>query len=212
MRQVLLSDVHPSVAESLNNLAALLCDQGKYEEADELFRQTLAIHRKLHGDEHPDIARSLSNLGEVLAKRGKYDEAERLVREAITMQRKLVGEGQPDVGLMLTALAETLLAKGDPLAAEFAAQEAATILRKVLPDRHWLTALAESVWGASLSALKRFAEAEPLLRSAYDSIKSARGASDTYTLISCRRIIELYEAWGKPDKSVEYRALLGNSP
>jgi tetratricopeptide (TPR) repeat protein len=212
MRKELLSEVHPSVAESLNNLAALLWDQGKYEEAEALFRQTLVIHRRLHGAEHPDIARSLSNLGEVLAKRGEYDEAVGLVLEAVAMQRKLVGEGQPDVGLMLTALAETLLAKGDLLAAESAAQEAATILRKVLPDRHWLTALAESVWGASLSALSGYSEAEPLLLKAYDVIKATRGEGDNYTLTACQRIIELYEAWGKSDKTATCRTILRDSP
>jgi hypothetical protein len=50
--------------------------QGKYAEAEELFRQTLKERAKVLGEEHPDTLESIHNLAGVLRTQGKYIEAE----------------------------------------------------------------------------------------------------------------------------------------
>ena len=40
-------DEHPSVATSLNNLAILLKAQGKHDEAEPLYRESLAMMRRV---------------------------------------------------------------------------------------------------------------------------------------------------------------------
>ena len=40
--------------------------QGKYDEAEPLYREALAIDRKVSGNEHPDVATSLNNLAGLL--------------------------------------------------------------------------------------------------------------------------------------------------
>ena len=40
--------------------------QGKYDEAEPLAREAVAIYRKVHGDEHPFLASGLSTLAELL--------------------------------------------------------------------------------------------------------------------------------------------------
>ena len=40
--------------------------QGKLGEAEPLFKESLAIDKKVYGDEHPDIATDLNNLAELL--------------------------------------------------------------------------------------------------------------------------------------------------
>ena len=50
------------IAESLNNLASLYIDQGKYEEALPHYLRALTIMEKLLGVEHPNVAASLNNL------------------------------------------------------------------------------------------------------------------------------------------------------
>ena len=54
MRQELLGDRHPSVATSLNNLAALRYNQNRYDEAEALFLQALAIFESVLGSNHPN--------------------------------------------------------------------------------------------------------------------------------------------------------------
>jgi len=50
---------HPATAQSLNNLAGVLKDQGRYGEAEPLYRRALAIHEKGLDAEHPDTATAL---------------------------------------------------------------------------------------------------------------------------------------------------------
>jgi tetratricopeptide (TPR) repeat protein len=56
---------NPDVAMSLNNLASLYEAQGRYPDAEPLYKQSLAILEKLLGKDHPNIATSLSNLAEL---------------------------------------------------------------------------------------------------------------------------------------------------
>ena len=57
-----LGDDHPHVATSLNNLAVLYHFQGKYNRAEPLDQQALALRQKLLGDDHLHVAHSLNNL------------------------------------------------------------------------------------------------------------------------------------------------------
>ena len=49
------------MATSINNLAALYDSQGRYEEAEPLFLQALALRKKLLGTEHPNAVTGLEN-------------------------------------------------------------------------------------------------------------------------------------------------------
>ena len=40
--------------------------QGKYDEAEPLYREALDIRKKVFGDEHPNVAQSLNNLASLL--------------------------------------------------------------------------------------------------------------------------------------------------
>jgi Tfp pilus assembly protein PilF len=75
----------------MNNLAAALGDQGRYDEAEKLFRQTLEIRRRVLGPEHPDTAASSFNLACMAARKGQRDEALSLLREAMEHGLKMHG-------------------------------------------------------------------------------------------------------------------------
>ena len=95
MRKKLLGEEHPSVASSLNNLAYLYYSQGRYEEAEPLFIQSLDMRKKLLGEEHPDVATSLNNLAGLYYSQGRYEEAEPLYVQSLDMRKKLLGEEHP---------------------------------------------------------------------------------------------------------------------
>ena len=58
---------HPFTAEGADNLASLLVAQGKYGEAEPLYKRALAIVEKTLGAEHPNVAAIiLSNYAELL--------------------------------------------------------------------------------------------------------------------------------------------------
>ena len=72
----------PDVATSLNNLANLYQDMGRYAEAEPLYRRCLAIREKQLGPDHPEVANSLNNLAHLYRSMGRYAEAEPLTAAA----------------------------------------------------------------------------------------------------------------------------------
>ena len=54
----------------LNNLANLLRETGRYEEAEPLYRRAIEIGEKVLGAEHPDLATRLNNLALLLGDTG----------------------------------------------------------------------------------------------------------------------------------------------
>jgi hypothetical protein len=64
-----------------------------------------------------------------------------------------------------------------------------------------------SLIGGCLTKLKRYREAEAQLLAAYAGLKPARGEQNDLTRRAVGRLIELYEAWGRPDQAAPYRAL-----
>lgn len=50
--------------------------EGKYDEAEPIHRQTLALMEKVMGKEHPDTLTSMNNLAGLQNSQGKYNEAE----------------------------------------------------------------------------------------------------------------------------------------
>jgi tetratricopeptide (TPR) repeat protein len=62
------------VAETLNNMAILYETQGKFGDAERLYRRAIAIRERALGANHPDVAMSLSNLATLYQAQDKYVE------------------------------------------------------------------------------------------------------------------------------------------
>ena len=77
-----LGDDHPTVAQSLNNLAVLYQAQGKYAEAVPLHKRALAIKEKALGPAHPNVATALGNMAGLYRETGRVGEAKRFEERA----------------------------------------------------------------------------------------------------------------------------------
>src|SRR5437762_585064 len=73
----------------MNNLAVVLSDQGRYEQAEEMHRQALALKERVLGKEHPDTLTSMSNLAGVLSGQGKYEQAVELDRQVLLLRERV---------------------------------------------------------------------------------------------------------------------------
>lgn len=62
----MLGNEHPSTLTSINNLAEILKRQGKYEEAEEIHRQALALIKRILGKEYPNTLTSVYCLAYLL--------------------------------------------------------------------------------------------------------------------------------------------------
>ena len=95
-----------------SGLASLYRVQGKYGEAEPLYRRALAIREKSLGSDHPQVATSLNNLAGLYHGQGKYDEAEPLFRRALAIREKSLGSDHPHVAISLNNLAELYRGQG----------------------------------------------------------------------------------------------------
>jgi hypothetical protein len=105
--------------------------------------------------------------------------------------------------LALAYQSQEKFAESEPLA-----REAVEFDRKKRRD-NWQRFRAESLLGASLAGQKKYAEAEPLLLAGYQGMaarKDRMAVPDWYHLDRAREwTVQLYLAWGQPQKAAEWR-------
>jgi len=92
---------HPSVASSVNHLAELYRETGRYGDAEPLNKCALAILEKALGPDHPDVATSLINLAKLHKAQGRVDLDLEHIRRASAIHRKraaLTGGGRSSGG------------------------------------------------------------------------------------------------------------------
>ncbi|MCL4789439.1 MAG: serine/threonine-protein kinase [Verrucomicrobia bacterium] len=158
-------DRAPAAADTLHGLANVFHDHGKLAEAEALYREVLAIHRKHYGNEHERVTSSLVGLAFVLTKMpDRNDEAEATCREALTILRKLPGDNYSDLTFALDILSGVLDAKGRRAEAVSVHRELLEMARTRLSadDPQLASRLAQSA--TALLAVEQFTEAEPLAR------------------------------------------------
>jgi len=83
---------HPHVAISLNNMAELYRSQGKYAQAEPLYKRSLAIREKALLPNHPFLAQSLENYAALLRMTRSEDQAAKLEARAKAIRAKHAGE------------------------------------------------------------------------------------------------------------------------
>lgn len=110
---------------------------------------------------------------------------------------------------------ESLVTQSEVLVREGRFDEAVALLRgclasreKALPQGHWLLADTRSRLGAAIAGEGKYAEAEPLLRESCTVMLRDRLCPAASRRQAIQRMVELYEAWDKPDQAAEWRARL----
>ncbi len=126
----------PRLATSLNDLGEVYRLQGKYAEAEPLYKRSLAIKEKALGPDHPRVATSLNNLGLVYHARGRYAEAEPLHKRALAIREKALGPEHPSVATSLNNLAGLYETQGKHTEAEPLYKRSLAIGEKALGPEH----------------------------------------------------------------------------
>ncbi len=101
-----------SRATWMHNLAMAYDGQGRYREAEPIYRQSLAILEQSLGKDHANVALSLSNLANTLTNLGKLNEAEQDYKRAIAIRQKAGGPENPEIVADLIGLAGIYYARG----------------------------------------------------------------------------------------------------
>jgi len=199
---------HPDTLLSMGNLADTLSKEGKFPQAEALFSQTITIARRVLGPEHPETLAFMADFGAMYQRRGNYGQAETLAAQVLAGRRRALGSEHHDTLPSAPALALACLSQGKFAKSETLAREAMDANRKLQPDS-WQRFRAESLLGASLSGEEKYREAEPLLLEGYGGMRARKDQIEDpdgyHTELAHQWVIQLYQAWGKPEKVAEWR-------
>ena len=100
--------VSPDVAFTLNQIAKLYKDQGRYDQAELLYQRALMIAEQVWGPKHLYVARNLNNLARFYQAQGKYVQAQLFYQQALEIYEQTMGSEAPDVAKVLYSLAALL--------------------------------------------------------------------------------------------------------
>ncbi|CAB1096777.1 unnamed protein product [Ectocarpus sp. CCAP 1310/34] len=160
-----------------SRLAHVLEKQGKFEEAETIYRHSMSILKKTHGPDHPEIATGLNNWAGLLSSQhheanfslafrvpcqGKYDAAEPLYVRSLAIREKVYGPDHPEVATSLNNRAEFLRHQGKYEEAEPLHDRSLAILEKVLGPDHLDVAIVLNNWAETLHRQGKYEEAGPL--------------------------------------------------
>ena len=145
----------------LGTLASELQTQGKYYEAEPLFREALEVASHRYGSRHPKTLASIEDLGGLLYAKGDLAAAEPLYREALEVSCETLGDRHPSTLDYIGNLGQLLKAKGDLAAAEPLCCEALEVKRETLGNRHPSTLTSIGSLGELLYAKDDLAAAVP---------------------------------------------------
>ena len=193
----MLGREHPSTLLSVNNLAALYLAQGRYGEAEPLYRRALEAYERVLGKEHPDTLNSVNNLAALYEAQGRYSEAEPLFRRALEVNERVLGKEHPDTLISLSNLALLYKTQGRYGEAEPLDRRVLEVSERVLGKEHPDTLINLNNLAALYDGEGRYGEAEPLYRRALEVSERVLGKEHPDTLNSVNNLAFLYEAQGR---------------
>ena len=181
----------------------MLQHRGAYGEADDLLRTSQRLYAAQLGPDHLAVLTIQVNRAALLYERGDLAASEVLFRRSLASQRRVLRPGNPRLGRSLALFAEVRLDQGAAGEAEAIAGEAAETLEAAFGPDHWMARDARFVRARAQAAQARYAEAEATFLARL-AVQRAAGSAGTAETLG--RIVELYEAWNRPEQAKTYRA------
>lgn len=148
---------HSDSLVALSNLAGVLTAQKRYDEAEPLMQQNLALCRQVHGSLHPHTLTAISNLVHLFRQMGCTHEAEPLLREESEISARTLGPRHPDTLRATESLGSLLTHLGR-------LPEALAIISRLHGQSHMWTLSLLTKLTSQLYREGKYAEAEPYAR------------------------------------------------
>jgi eukaryotic-like serine/threonine-protein kinase len=211
VRRHVLGDAHSDTLNSLNTLAVLYASQGKYGLAEPLFLKALEGRKRVLGEEHSDTLGTMNALADLYRDTGRHSEAGELYDKALAISRRVLGADHPVTATTLASLGWLRIEQQRYSEAEEMLREALAIQEKKTPNA-WGRYNTQSLLGGALAGQRKYGEAETLLVSAYQALVERKAnipqSSRPVLEEAGRRIVDMYQNWGKAEKAAEWREKL----
>jgi tetratricopeptide (TPR) repeat protein len=146
-------------ADTLSNIAGVLCKQGKYAQAEPLLKRVLRTWEVIHGESHPLVAAALNNLATTFKVQGKYGQALQLYQRALEIEETCSGKDSLEVTGTLNNMGNVLETLGEYEQALPLHERALRIQEAALGMDHPKVAKNVNNMAVVLHALGRYEEA-----------------------------------------------------
>jgi tetratricopeptide (TPR) repeat protein/predicted Ser/Thr protein kinase len=191
IKQEILGEEHPGLANTINSIGVVLFSQAGSEEALEYFRRSLSIEQAALGPEHPGVANSLNNLAVALQRLGHYEEALEHHQRALALREAALGPDHPDVAGSLGNIGSLLGQRGQYEQALALQLRALAIFEAALGPEHPEVAVTLLGIAEIATAQAQYASAAESLRRALAIREAALGAQHPETAEARHRLAEV---------------------
>ncbi|HEX6053339.1 MAG TPA: serine/threonine-protein kinase, partial [Gemmatimonadaceae bacterium] len=190
------------VAHSLEYVASVARFTGELRQAEQSYRDAIALRTRVQGPDHPGVADASLRLADILSgDYGRHDEAEALYRRALSTLRRTRPAEHPQ---MLSPTADFAMLR----ATQGAYAEAESLIRSVLDVRRRRYGEESAAVAGSIGALAevrlragRVAEAESLARHELAIYERILGRDHRVVSSTLRRVADILIAAGKLDEA-----------
>jgi tetratricopeptide (TPR) repeat protein len=211
-RNRLLGEENPDTLSTSASMAQLYRARGDDASAEALLSHIQQVRLRVQGAQHPSFLTGANDLGGLYLARGMYEQAEAAFSQALEGRRRVLGNDHPETLASLIGLVESYQRQGIYDRAEPLSLEALKGYEKNRPE-NWRRYKAQSLRGDSLTAQKKFAEAEPLLLTGYQGLIDRETTIPAADRLAAEQqagdsIVRLYQDWGQPEKAARWRSRL----
>jgi Flp pilus assembly protein TadD len=182
---------------SLNGLALLYDSQGRYNDAEPLYLQSLDIRKRQLGNDHPDVATILNNLAGLYESQGRYNDAEPLYLQSLDIRKRQLSNDHPDVATSLNNLAQLYYSQGRYNDAEPLLLQSLDIRKRQLGNDHPHVAQSLNNLAQLYYSQGQYNDAEPLYLQSLDIKKRQLGNDYPDVATSLNNLALLYESQRK---------------
>ncbi|SDR23658.1 FxSxx-COOH system tetratricopeptide repeat protein [Thermostaphylospora chromogena] len=191
------------------NLASVLGNLGRLEEAEAEFRAVLEVSRRVLGEEHPITLTDRGDLAGVLGGLGRLEEAVAEIRAVLPTMRRVLGEEHPITLTNWGNLAFILGSLGRLEEAEAEFRAVLEVSHRVLGEEQPITLANRGNLALVLGSLGRLEEAEAEHRVVLEASRRVLGEEHPITLTSWNNLAGALGELGRLEEAeAEFRAVL----
>ncbi|WP_146058918.1 tetratricopeptide repeat protein [Actinomadura rubteroloni] len=200
---------HPTVLAARTNLAIVLRDMGRLEEAHAEQRAGLEITARVLGPDHPDTLDARGNLVNLLYLQGRLDEAETEQRAVLTALERTLGPDHPSTLIARNSLGLVLTDLGRLDEAEIEHRAEFEASARLLGTEHPETLASRNNLARVLHELGRLEESEAEYRALLEAGERVLGREHPHMLIARNNRAAVLAEAGRPDEATsELRAVV----
>eukprot|EP00051_Salpingoeca_urceolata_P024106 m.420525 g.420525 ORF g.420525 m.420525 type:complete len:797 (-) comp20189_c0_seq14:457-2847(-) len=189
-------------SKTCNEVGNTLWQNGKAEEAMQLYKRGLAIDLKTLGENHPETATSLSNIGSAFYNQGDYDNAIQYHEQSLAI-RKTLGE-DPNLANSYDNLGSAYDSKGDYDKAIGFFNQALSIQLKTLGEDHHDTAITYTNLGLAHKNKEEYDKAIDYYEKGLAIKLKTLGENHPNTATSCNNLGLVHKLKGNHDAAISF--------